>query len=278
MCVGPTPQPRKKTQVTETVQEKNINDSCNDEDLQDSGHPTGHTSQPEVCPQPSLMMAKRLTGRILSTKRCTSIATWNVRTLYSTGKLANAIKTMNDYKISILGLCETRWMGHGKIVSEGKTLIYSGGDEHQHGVGLLLDQATAHALLTWDPVSKRILTARFQTHHTTLSLVQIYAPTDCSDDETKDEFYQCLQDTVSKIPKHDVLIMMGDFNAQISNDRKSFEDTIGPFGIGRENDNGDRMLQFCSSNQIKIMNTYFNHKRIHKTTYTSPDGNTQKRN
>ena len=36
------------------------------------------------------------------------IGTWNVRTLYQAGKLDNAIYEMNNMKLDILGIAETR--------------------------------------------------------------------------------------------------------------------------------------------------------------------------
>ena len=46
------------------------------------------------------------------------IGTWNVRSLYATGKLDNAIKEAKDINIDILGLSEIRWTGSGKIQKE----------------------------------------------------------------------------------------------------------------------------------------------------------------
>ena len=69
---------------------------------------------------------------------------------------------------------------------------------------------------------------------------------------------------------------MGDFNAKLSKRRHGYEAVLGPFGSSKEiNDNGERMLELCSVNKLKIMNTFFNHKQIHKKTWTSPDGKTK---
>ena len=71
------------------------------------------------------------------------IATWNVRTMYQSGKMDNIIMEMKRMKISILGVCEVRWKKSGKVTSEGTTFIYSGGMEHKHGVGIFFDESTA---------------------------------------------------------------------------------------------------------------------------------------
>ena len=50
---------------------------------------------------------------MLSAKTTTKIATWNVRTLYQTGKLAQVIKDFENYNLAILGVTEMRWAGSG---------------------------------------------------------------------------------------------------------------------------------------------------------------------
>jgi len=58
--------------------------------------------------------------------------------------------------------------------------------------------------------------------------VQIYAPTDTADKKEKEEFYSQLQDTLDDIPIYDVKLLIGDFNAQISSDRRGLNSVVGP--------------------------------------------------
>ena len=64
--------------------------------------------------------------RVLSAKTVTRIGYWNVRTLYRSSQLAQVIKEMEAYKINILGISEVRWTDLGKIISENKTILFSG--------------------------------------------------------------------------------------------------------------------------------------------------------
>ena len=69
---------------------------------------------------------------------------------------------------------------------------------------------------------------------------------------------------------------MGDVNAQISRNRDGFEQMIGPFSsASHTNNNGERLILFCSINGLCIGNSYPRHKMIHKNTWRSPDAHTE---
>ena len=69
------------------------------------------------------------------------IGTWNVNTLYQSGKLINVEREMRRLKLNILGVAEVRWSGVGSVkLDDGGCLIYSGGLNHIYGVGIMLGQ------------------------------------------------------------------------------------------------------------------------------------------
>ena len=126
---------------------------------------------------------------LLTTK--TRIGIWNIRTLYETGKSAQVCQEMHRYNLKLLGLCETRWTGTGRTrLASGDTIIYSGqeGQPHTHGVALLMTPEATRALLSWEPVSPRILTARFNSKGRRVTIIQCYAPTNMTDIEDKAHF------------------------------------------------------------------------------------------
>ncbi len=121
---------------------------------------------------------------------------------------------MHRLKISVVGLCETRWNTFRQMTTAtGDTFLYSGRereeDEHSRGVGILIAKDAAKSLMEWEPVSERIMTARFYTKGRNITLIQCYAPTNKADLEDKDNFYQQLQAVLSKLPKRDIKIMLG---------------------------------------------------------------------
>ena len=214
---------------------------------------------------------------VLNPKLNIKFASWNVRTMFESSKQAQTIKEMDRYKISILGVAEARWTGQGlKKTDSGHTILFSGDPQkHIHGVAIILNNKSAKALIEWKPISERIIRARFDSKFCKLTFIQVYAPTNDKDDDTKEDFYNLLNNEIRKTPKHDMLMVGGDFNAKIGQDRRGFENAMGTEGIGERNDNGNRLLECCINNELVVTGTLFPHKNIHKLTWTSPDGRTR---
>ena len=109
-----------------------------------------------------------------------------------------------------------------------------------------------------------------------MSVIQVYPPTNEATDEDKDSgFYEQLQATLDKVPKHDLVVVMGDLNAKVGDSNEGCEDIMGKHGTGAINDNGDRLVSFAAFNNLVITGTIFPHCIGHKQTWTSPDGLTQ---
>ena len=183
---------------------------------------------------------------------------------------------MKIYRLDILGVSECRWTGSGRQVShDGSTILYSGHeDTHIRGVALVISKQKANTLLEWEPISDRIMKARFNSKHCKLTIILCYAPTNESDKEDKEDWYEQLQQAAAKVPQHDMLLIIGDMNAKVGYDNSNCERAMGKHGCGVMNDNGERLVDYCLNNNYVIGGTIFAHRDIHKLTWKSPDGRT----
>ena len=109
------------------------------------------------------------------------------------------------------------------------------------------------------------MTARLHSKLLNISVVVAYARTDGAEDNEKDKFYGALSDTFDELPRHDLKLLLGDFNAKITSDRYGCESANGGKSLHiTSNDNGIRFVDFCAANELSIGGALFPHKDIHK--------------
>ncbi len=196
--------------------------------------------------------------------------------MFETTKTAQVLSEMKRYHLDILGISESHWTSSGcQVLHDGSVILHSGHENtHTHGVAILISKEKAKTLLEWEPVSERLIRVRLNSKFCKLTILQCYAPTKEAEEEVKEDWYEQLQMAVSKVPQHDVLLLTGDMNAKVGNDNSNNERAMGRYGCGERNNNGERLVDFCTNNNLVIGGTIFPHKNIHKLTWQSPDGRT----
>ena len=129
-------------------------------------------------------------------------------------------------------------------------------------------------VMGFNPVSDRIAIIRLQCKPVNMTALQVYAPTSTAEEEEMEEFYEKVQHVVDEIPRGDVLYVIGDWNAKVGQDETN--GTTGRFGVGERNERGDQLVEFCSRNDLQIMNTFFKLHARRLYTWRSPDQTTRK--
>ena len=122
--------------------------------------------------------------------------------------------------------------------------------------------------LSWIPVSDRIITVgRFYSKYIKTAIFREYAPTNEAEDEANETFYDQLQMTLDVVPRHDMLLEMGDWNAKVGARQEGESGIVGQHGLNCErNDNGDRFVTFCAFKSLAITSIMFPHKDVHTGT------------
>ncbi|VDN53320.1 unnamed protein product [Dracunculus medinensis] len=129
----------------------------------------------------------------------------------------------------------------------------------------------AHFALTeWKPVNDRMAYARFKGKFCNISVISVYAPTLSADDRDKDKFYAELQLLTKSLPKDDIIIIGGDWNARVGHNAAAMTSTIGKYGIGDRCANGER-LRYAEEHELFVTNICFRHHKKHLVTWNSPD-------
>ena len=70
--------------------------------------------------------------------------------------------------------------------------------------------------------------------------------------------------------KKDVLFIIGDWNAKVG--CQETPGIAGKYGLGIQNEAGQRLTDFCQENSLVIANILFQQDKRRLYTWTSPDG------
>ena len=128
----------------------------------------------------------------------------------------------------------------------------------RNGVAIIVNKRIRNAVLGCNLKHDRIISVHFQGKPFNITVIQIYAPTSKAEEAEVEWLYEDLQDLVELTPKKDVLFIIGDWNAKVGS-----QETPGvKFGLGMQNEAGQRLIEFCQENALVIANSLFQqHKR-----------------
>ena len=88
-----------------------------------------------------------------------------------------------------------------------------------------------------------------------ITVIQVYALTSNTEEAEVEQLYEDLQDLLELTPKKDVLFIRGDWNAKVGS--QEIPGVTGKFGLGGQNEAGQRLIEFYQENTVVIVNTLF---------------------
>ena len=114
-----------------------------------------------------------------------------------------------------------------------------------------------------------MISVRFQGKLFNITVIQGYAPTTDAEEAEVQQFYEELQDLLKLTPKRDVLFIIGHWNAKVGS--QEIPGVTGKFGLGVQNEAGQRLTDFCQENALVIANTHFQQHKRRLYIWISPD-------
>ena len=138
------------------------------------------------------------------------------------------------------------------------------------GVAIIVNKRVRNAVLECDLKNDRMISVCFQGKPFNITVIQVYAPTSNSEEAEVERFYEDIQDLSELTPKKDDLFIIGDWNAKVGSQKTP--GVKGNFGLGRQTEAGQRLIEFCQENVLVIAHTLFQPYKRRLYTWTSPDG------
>lgn len=206
-------------------------------------------------------------------------AIFNCQGLLNPVKKVNIADDFIHFNLTAMMLQETHIKTTGMFElksSTGETLhLYNSGNEKKSSAGVGILVRPNNNKITFEPISDRICVIRTKANNITNNIISVYAPTSeitRKNPEETQRFYDTLTSVVNKVTRRQTIIIEGAFNAKTK--MKSKEDElnkiVGKYAKNEMNENGEKLIEFCNAHNLRITNTFFKHKPIHQTTWTSP--------
>ena len=143
----------------------------------------------------------------------------------------------------------------GEFNSDDHYIYYCGQESlRRHGVAIIVNKIAQNAL-GCNLKNDRMISVRFQGKPFNITVLQVYASTSNAEEAEFEWFYEDLQDLLELTPKKDVLFIIGNWNAKVGS--QEILGVTGKFGLGVQNEAGQRLTEFGQENTLVIANTLF---------------------
>ena len=177
------------------------------------------------------------------------------------GKLEVVKQETARVNINILGISELKWTGMVEFNSNDLYISYCGQEPlRRNGIAIIVKKRVRNVVLGCNLKNDRMISIHFKGKPFSITVIQVYAPDSNAEEAEVEWFYEDLQDLLELTPKKDVLFIIGYWNAKIGS--QEIHGVTGKFGLGVQNEAGQRLIEFCQKNTLVIANTLFQqHKR-----------------
>ena len=113
-----------------------------------------------------------------------------------------------------------------------------------------------------------MISVHFQGKPFNITVIQLYALTSNAKKADIERFYEDLLDLLELTPQKDVFFIIGDWNTKVGS--QEICGVTGKFGLGVQNETGQKLVEFFQENALVIANTLFQQHKRRFYTWTSP--------
>ena len=139
---------------------------------------------------------------------------------------------MEKRNIKVLGISETRdKITARRVLHNNYVYFKSREDDGKHGVGVMVSEKMGQYVSSFECVNNRLMKISVRTQRQKLAIIQIYAPQQGRPKAEKKDFFNILQQVIDTCNPDEEIIVMGDINGHVGQDRQGYEELLKHFGI-----------------------------------------------
>ena len=140
----------------------------------------------------------------------------------------------------------------------------------RNGLALIVNKRDWNTVLGCSLKNDRMVWVHFWGTPFNITVIQVCAPTTIAEEAEIERFCENLQDLLELTLKKDVLFIIGDQNVKVES--QEIPGMTVKFGLGVQNEAGQRLREFCQENTLVIANTFFWQHERRLCTCKSTDG------
>ena len=193
-----------------------------------------------------------------------------------TGKGGELVRILEDRKISIACVQETRWKGsRARELGLGYKVLYCGEESGRNGVGVVVNGLLKDSVVDVKRSNSRLMLVKLVWKGIVLNVVSAYAPQVGLEEEEKQKVWKDFDELVGLVDKKERLIIGGDLNGHVGERCGRYREVHGDNGFGLLSKEGEKILETAVAHNIFIVNTKFKKSTEHLITYKSRVGVSQ---
>ena len=163
---------------------------------------------------------------------------------------------MTRVNITILGISKLQWTGMGAFNSDDHYIYYCGQESlRRNGVAIHSQQKSLKCSTWMQSQNYRLISVHIQGKSFNIMIIHVYSLISNAEEAEVERFYEDLQDLLELTPKKDVLFITGGWNAKVES--QEAPGVTGKFGLGVQNEGGQKLIEFCQENALVRANTLF---------------------
>ena len=135
--------------------------------------------------------------------------------------------------------------------SDGNYIYYCGQESlRRNGIAIMVNKRVQNAVVRCNLKNNRMISVCFQGKPFNIMGIQVCTLSSNVEEAEVKWFYEDLQDLLELTPPKDVLFIIGDWNAKVVS--QETPEIAGKFGLGVQNEVGQRLIGFCQENALVI--------------------------
>ena len=147
-------------------------------------------------------------------------------------------------------------------------MLWSGNIDEIGGVGILVKEELCKKVVEVRRKSDRIMAMMLVFEEEVMRVICAYASQVGRSKCKIDQFHNDMASEWDLQNPGEVVFGLGDFKGHVGRRIDGFEGVHGGYGIGKRNDEGRRILEFCDKKELCVANTWFKKKKQRKITYS----------